>query len=93
MSIFAWIIVGLIAGFLARWVLPGEEPGPRGIFGDLLAGIIGAIVGGWVFGLLGLGGVTGINVGSILIAFVGAVIFLTIWRALAKGGRYRQRPV
>ena len=78
MSIFAWIIVGLVAGFLARWVLPGEEPGPRGIFGDLLAGIIGAIVGGWVFGLLGLGGVTGINIGSILIAFVGAVIFLTI---------------
>ncbi len=93
MSIFAWIIVGLIAGFLARWVLPGEEPGPRGIFGDLLAGIIGAIVGGWVFGLLGLGGVTGINVGSILIAFVGAVIFLTIWRAFSKGGRYGARPV
>jgi uncharacterized membrane protein YeaQ/YmgE (transglycosylase-associated protein family) len=93
MSIFAWIIVGLVAGFLARAVLPGEEPGPRGIWGDLLSGIIGALVGGWIFRLLGLGGVTGINVGSILIAFLGAVIFLTIWRALAKGGRYGQRPV
>jgi len=86
MSIFAWIIVGLVAGFLARAVLPGVEPGPRGIFGDLIAGIIGALVGGWIFRLLGYAGVTGINLGSIIIAFIGAVIFLLAWRAVARTG-------
>lgn len=87
MSIFAWIIVGLIAGFLARLVLPGEEPGPRGIFGDLIAGIVGAVIGGWIFRALGMAGVTGINLGSIIIAFIGAVIFLLIWRAISAHGR------
>jgi uncharacterized membrane protein YeaQ/YmgE (transglycosylase-associated protein family) len=83
-SIFAWIIVGLIAGFLARLVLPGEEPGPRGIWGDLLAGIVGGIVGGWLFRAFGMAGVTGVNIGSIIVAFIGAVIFLLIWRAINK---------
>ncbi len=87
MSIFAWIIVGLIAGFLARAVLPGPEPGPGGVIGDLLAGIVGALVGGWIFRGLHLGTLTGINFMSILIAFIGAIIFLLIWRALARAGR------
>lgn len=86
MSIFAWIIVGLISGFLARLVLPGEEPGPGGILGDLIAGIVGALVGGFIFRSLGIGNVTGINIGSIIIAFIGAVIFLVIWRAVAHRG-------
>jgi len=93
MSIFAWIIVGLIAGFLARAVLPGQEPGPGGIFGDLLAGIIGALVGGWIFRSLGYAGVTGINIGSIIIAFIGAIIFLLIWRAIAGRGSVGHRPL
>ena len=93
MSILAWIIVGLIAGFLARLALPGEEPGPGGILGNLIVGIVGALVGGWVFRALGMGGVTGINIGSIIVAFIGAVIFLLIWRAIAKPGRYGSRPV
>lgn len=88
MSIFAWIIVGLVAGFLARAVLPGEDPGPGGIFGDLLAGIVGALVGGWIFRSLGYAGVTGINAGSIIVAFIGAVVFLLIWRAIARGTRH-----
>ncbi len=92
MSIFAWIIVGLIAGFLARLVLPGEEPGPRGIWGDLLAGIVGGIVGGWVFRAFGGVGLTGINIGSIIVAFIGAVIFLLVWRAISKHG-HAARPV
>ncbi len=92
MSIFAWIVVGLIAGFLARLAIPGKEPGPGGILGDLLAGVVGAIVGGWIFRALGIGDVTGINLGSILIAFVGAVVFLLIWRAIAGSGRYGHRP-
>jgi uncharacterized membrane protein YeaQ/YmgE (transglycosylase-associated protein family) len=93
----AWIVVGLIAGFLARLVLPGEEPGPGGIVGDLIAGIVGALVGGWIFRSLGIGGVTGINFGSIVIAFIGAVIFLVLWRAIAHsryaGTRTGTRPL
>ena len=93
MSILAWIVVGLIAGFLARLALPGEEPGPGGIVGDLIAGIIGALVGGWIFRAMGMGGVTGINIGSILVAFIGAIIFLVIWRAIAKPGHVGRRSV
>ena len=92
MSILAWIIVGIIAGFLARAVLPGREPGPGGIFGDLIVGIVGAIVGGWIFRALGYAGVTGVNLGSILIAFLGAIIFLLIWRAIAGAGTHAPRP-
>lgn len=92
MSILAWIVVGLIAGFLARAILPGREPGPGGIVGDLIAGIVGALLGGWLFRALGMGGVTGVNIGSILIAFIGAVIFLLIWRAIAGSGRHSTRP-
>jgi uncharacterized membrane protein YeaQ/YmgE (transglycosylase-associated protein family) len=89
MSILAWIVVGLIAGFLARLVLPG----PGGIFGDLISGIIGALIGGWIFTALGIGRLTGINIGSILIAFVGAIIFLLIWRAIAGRGSYGRRSL
>ncbi len=90
MSILAWVIVGLIAGYLARLVLPGEEPGPRGVIGDLIAGIVGALLGGWIFRSLGFAGVTGVNIGSIVVAFIGAVIFLLIWRAAARGGSTRR---
>lgn len=91
MSILAWLIVGLIAGFLARLALPGREPGPGGIVGDLIVGIVGALIGGWIFGAFGMGGVTGINIGSIIVAFIGAVIFLLIWRAIAGQGRLGTR--
>jgi uncharacterized membrane protein YeaQ/YmgE (transglycosylase-associated protein family) len=80
MSILAWIVVGIIAGWLARMVVPGEGPG--GIIGDLVIGVIGAIIGGWVFRSFGHSGVTGINIGSIIVAFIGGVILLLIIRAL-----------
>jgi uncharacterized membrane protein YeaQ/YmgE (transglycosylase-associated protein family) len=92
MSIVVWLVVGLIAGFLARLVFPGEEPGPGGITGDLICGIIGGVIGGWVFRALGGAGVTGINIGSIIVAFVGAVILLVIWRSVA-GSKMGHRPV
>ena len=92
MGLFSWFIVGLIAGYLARLVLPGQEPGPRGIVGDLIAGIAGGIVGGWIFATLGIGRLTGVNIGSIIIAFVGAIIFLLIWRSIARAGHPR-RPI
>ena len=59
MSILAWIIVGIIAGFLAKAIVPGEGPG--GILGDLIIGIIGAFLGGWIFNSFGHMGVTGFN--------------------------------
>ncbi len=83
MSILAWIIVGLIAGWLAGLVMKG---GGYGILGDIIVGIIGAIIGGFLAGLL-LGGdyVTGINLTSIVVSFIGAVILIAILRAVAPG--------
>ncbi len=84
MDIIIWIVVGLIAGWLASLVMGGGF----GLLGDLILGIVGALVGGFIFSLLGLGGaITGLNLYSILVAFVGAVIVL--WIARLIGGRRR----
>jgi len=80
MSIIAWIVLGLIAGWLAKMAVPGPEPG--GFIATTAIGIVGAVVGGWLFSIFGGGGVSGLNVGSILVAFVGAVVFLFIWKAI-----------
>ena len=74
-----WIVVGLIAGFLAGKVMKG---GGYGVLMDIVLGIAGAVLGGWVFGLLGLhaGGL----IGSIVVAFVGAVILVWIVRQIKK---------
>jgi uncharacterized membrane protein YeaQ/YmgE (transglycosylase-associated protein family) len=82
MSILAWLVVGLIAGFLARYVVPGEGPG--GILGDLVVGVVGAILGGWLFNAFGHVGATGINLYSIIVAFVGAVVLLLILRLFSR---------
>ena len=84
MGILAWIVVGIIAGWLAKMVVPGEGPG--GLMGDLVIGVLGAIIGGWVFNYFGHTGVTGINLGSILVAFIGGVVLLWILR-LVTGRR------
>lgn len=78
MSLLAWIIVGLIAG----WVATALVPGPSGGLGkDLIVGIIGAIIGGWLFNAFGATGVTGLNIWSIIVAIIGAVVLLFIVRA------------
>jgi uncharacterized membrane protein YeaQ/YmgE (transglycosylase-associated protein family) len=74
-----WIVVGILAGALAKALVPGE--GPIGIIGDLIVGIAGAILGGWLFRALAGHVYTG-WVGSTLVAFVGAVVLLLILRAL-----------
>ncbi len=81
MGILSWIIVGLIAGWLAGLVMKG---GGYGIVGDLVLGVIGALVGGFLAAnLLGMGdAVNGINITSILVAFVGAVVVVLIARLL-----------
>lgn len=81
MGIIAWIIVGLIAGALAKLIMPGDDPG--GIIVTILIGIVGAFVGGFVFNLFGGAGVSGFNIWSILVATVGAIILLLIYRLVA----------
>jgi Predicted membrane protein len=80
MSILTWIIVGVIAGFLAKAVVPGEGPG--GVLGDLVVGVVGAILGGWIMNSFGNAGANGLNIWSIFVAFLGAVVLLFIMRAL-----------
>ena len=80
MGLITWILVGLIAGWLAGQVMKG---GGYGVLVDIILGILGGVVGGWVFGLLGIwpgGGV----LGAIIVAFVGAVILVAISRAIKR---------
>lgn len=79
MSIIAWIILGLIAGFIASQLV--NQRG-TGIIFDIVLGIIGAIVGGWLFSFFGAGEVTGLNLYSLIVAVVGAVVLLLIYHAL-----------
>jgi uncharacterized membrane protein YeaQ/YmgE (transglycosylase-associated protein family) len=83
MGIVSWIVVGLIAGWLAGMVMKGGY----GLIGDIILGIVGALLGGFLAAnFFGLGGVTGINVESIITAFVGAVIIIFAAR-LVSGRR------
>jgi len=82
-GILAWIVFGLIAGAVAKMIAPGKDPG--GWLITLAIGIAGAVVGGFLASLLGFGGVSGFNLGSLLVAIVGALVVLFIWRKV--GGR------
>jgi uncharacterized membrane protein YeaQ/YmgE (transglycosylase-associated protein family) len=82
-GLLAWLIVGLVAGFLASRMMRG---GGFGIIGDIVVGIIGAFIGGWVSGLLGIGGNYGL-LGSIVIAFIGACLLLAVLRLFASRRR------
>jgi uncharacterized membrane protein YeaQ/YmgE (transglycosylase-associated protein family) len=84
-GIISWIIAGLIAGPLGKLIMPGDDAG--GIIVTILIGMAGAIVGGFVVGLLGGTGATGFNVWSIPVATLGAVILLAVYRAFAGGPR------
>jgi uncharacterized membrane protein YeaQ/YmgE (transglycosylase-associated protein family) len=80
MGILTWIVVGLIAGWLAGTVMKG---GGYGILADIVLGMLGGIVGGWVFGTLGIWPGGGI-IGAIIVAFVGALILVSITRLLKR---------
>ena len=76
-------MVGLIAGILAKWVMPGPDPG--GVIVTILIGIVGAFIGGWVLGLLGFSGGTGnFSLGSILTATLGAIVLLAVYRLITR---------
>lgn len=82
MGILSWIIFGLIVGALAKFLMPGDDPG--GIIVTILIGIAGAIVGGFIASIIGLGGVSGFNLGSLIIAIIGAIVLLALYRAAKK---------
>src|SRR5258706_12436139 len=82
-GLLAWLVVGLIAGFLASLVMRGGY----GIVGDIIVGIVGAIIGGFLASLVGLG--SSCLIGTIIIAFIGACILIAILRAVSGGFRRR----
>ncbi len=81
MGIISWIVLGAIAGFVANLIVGGRE----GIIGTILLGIVGAIVGGFIASeVFHKGDVTGVNVESIVIAVLGAIVVLFVWTAMTK---------
>lgn len=82
MGIISWIVFGLLAGILAKFVMPGEDGG--GFIKTTLLGVAGAMVGGFIGTRLGFGDVTGFNVRSFAIAIAGAVLVLWVYRKIRK---------
>ena len=82
MGLLAWIVVGLIAGWLASQVVPSRF----GIIGDTLIGMVGALIGGFLFEEFGSTGTTGFSIWSIFVSFVGAVVLLVLIRAFSRRG-------
>jgi uncharacterized membrane protein YeaQ/YmgE (transglycosylase-associated protein family) len=80
MNWFVWIIFGLVAGIIAKFIMPGRDPG--GFIVTIILGIVGAVVGGFISTKLGLGDVTGFNIPSMIIAVLGAILLLVIYRAV-----------
>lgn len=81
MSILAWIVLGLIAGFLGSRIVNKQG---EGMVRDIILGIVGALVGGWLFSKFGAAGVSGLNLYSLLVAVVGAVIVLVAYHAIRR---------
>jgi uncharacterized membrane protein YeaQ/YmgE (transglycosylase-associated protein family) len=81
MSILAWLVLGLISGFIASKLV--NKTG-EGILLDIILGIVGAVVGGWLFNAVGHTGVTGFNIYSMFVAVVGAVVVLVVYHALFR---------
>jgi len=81
MGIIAWLVLGLLAGFIGSKIV--NKTG-EGMLMDILIGIVGAVVGGWVAGFFGFNGVTGLNIPSLIVAVVGSIIFLLIYRAIRR---------
>ena len=81
MSFLAWIILGLIAGFIGSKLVNKRG---EGLILDIVLGVVGAIVGGWLFNTFGASGVTGLNLYSLLVAVVGAVVVLVVYHAIRR---------
>ncbi len=81
MSFLAWIVLGLIAGFLGSKIV---NKSGEGLLLDIVLGVIGAVVGGWLFNMFGAPGVSGLNLYSLVVAVVGAVLVLVIYHAIRR---------
>jgi uncharacterized membrane protein YeaQ/YmgE (transglycosylase-associated protein family) len=82
-NIIVWIIVGAVAGWLASIVM--KTNASQGLLADIIVGIVGGLIGGFVLNALGIGGaVTGLNIGSVLVAFIGAIILLALLRLVRR---------
>ncbi len=81
MSFLAWIVLGLISGFIASKLV---NKSGEGVILDIVLGVVGAVVGGWLFTTFGMSGVTGLNIYSMLVAIVGAVAVLVIYHAVTR---------
>lgn len=82
MGILSWIFLGLIAGALAKFIVPGKDPG--GIFVTIIIGVVGAILGGFLGSFIGLGKVESFDFGGVIIATVGAILLLIVYRLFSK---------
>ena len=89
MSILAWIVLGLISGFIASKIVNKQGEGVLLdiVLGIVVLGIVGALVGGWVFAAIGHSPVTGVNLYSIFVSVIGAILVLVVYHALSGGGR------
>ena len=84
MGLIATIVVGLVAGLLASWLMKAKT----GVWVDLVLGVVGSILGGWITSLiLGINLVSGINITSIIVALVGAILVIAIYRLISRGRR------
>ena len=82
MGFIAWVILGLIVGILAKWIMPGRDPG--GVILTIVIGIAGALIGGFIASALGFGRVTGFDLRSLIIAVGGAVLLLWGYRRFRR---------
>ena len=81
MSILAWIVLGLVAGFIGSKIV---NKSGEGFILDIVLGIVGSVVGGWLFSTFGASGVTGLNLYSLVVAVIGAVVVLVVYHAIRK---------
>jgi uncharacterized membrane protein YeaQ/YmgE (transglycosylase-associated protein family) len=84
MSFFAWIVLGLIAGFIGSKIVNRRG---EGILLDILLGVVGAFAGGWLFHIFGAPGVSGLNLHSLLVAVIGSVLLLVLYHAIFRRRR------
>lgn len=88
-GLIAWIVLGLIAGLIAKAIMPGKDPG--GCIITIIIGVVGALIGGFLSTLLGFGGLAGgLDWRNLVIATIGAIVLLAIWRMMRGGGRTRR---
>jgi uncharacterized membrane protein YeaQ/YmgE (transglycosylase-associated protein family) len=81
MSLLAWIVLGLIAGFIGSKLV---NKSGEGFILDIVLGVVGAVIGGWLFNAFGAAGVSGLNLYSLFVAVIGAVAFLVVYHALVR---------